>query len=205
MEGKEEKLLVKRAKKGNISAFEELIIEHESKVYNIAYRILNNEEDAKDLSQEVFIKAFNSLHKFREDSSFSTWLYRIAMNTCIDELRKRKGRESYSIDRDIQTDEGTIPREFQDKQLNPEEELMNKELASQIQWALNHLSETYKEVIILRDFQGFDYKQISQILGCPLGTVKSRISRARTELKNVLIKEKHFDFKNRLKTGKEGN
>ncbi|HOQ17167.1 MAG: sigma-70 family RNA polymerase sigma factor [Epulopiscium sp.] len=205
MEGKEEKLLVKRAKKGNISAFEELIIEHESKVYNIAYRILNNEEDAKDLSQEVFIKAFNSLHKFREDSSFSTWLYRIAMNTCIDELRKRKGRESYSIDRDIQTDEGTIPREFQDKQLNPEEELMNKELASQIQWALNHLSETYKEVIILRDFQGFDYKQISQILGCSLGTVKSRISRARTELKNVLIKEKHFDFKNRLKTGKEGN
>jgi len=205
MEGKEEKLLVKRAKKGNISAFEELIIEHESKVYNIAYRILNNEEDAKDLSQEVFIKAFNSLHKFREDSSFSTWLYRIARNTCIDELRKRKGRESYSIDRDIQTDEGTIPREFQDKQLNPEEELMNKELASQIQWALNHLSETYKEVIILRDFQGFDYKQISQILGCSLGTVKSRISRARTELKNVLIKEKHFDFKNRLKTGKEGN
>lgn len=205
MEGKEEKLLVKRAKKGNISAFEELIIEHESKVYNIAYRILNNEEDAKDLSQEVFIKAFNSLHKFREDSSFSTWLYRIAMNTCIDELRKRKGRESYSIDRDIQTDEGTIPREFQDKQLNPEEELMNKELSSQIQWALNHLSETYKEVIILRDFQGFDYKQISQILGCSLGTVKSRISRARTELKNVLIKEKHFDFKNRLKTGKEGN
>ncbi|HPT75149.1 MAG TPA: sigma-70 family RNA polymerase sigma factor [Defluviitaleaceae bacterium] len=205
MEGKEEKLLVKRAKKGNISAFEELIIEHESKVYNIAYRILNNEEDAKDLSQEVFIKAFNSLHKFREDSSFSTWLYRIAMNTYIDELRKRKGRESYSIDRDIQTDEGTIPREFQDKQLNPEEELMNKELASQIQWALNHLSETYKEVIILRDFQGFDYKQISQILGCSLGTVKSRISRARTELKNVLIKEKHFDFKNRLKTGKEGN
>ena len=186
MEGKEEKLLVKRAKKGNISAFEELIIEHESKVYNIAYRILNNEEDAKDLSQEVFIKAFNSLHKFREDSSFSTWLYRIAMNTCIDELRKRKGRESYSIDRDIQTDEGTIPREFQDKQLNPEEELMNKELASQIQWALNHLSETYKEVIILRDFQGFDYKQISQILGCSLGTVKSRISRARTELKTCL-------------------
>ncbi|NLJ88062.1 MAG: sigma-70 family RNA polymerase sigma factor [Epulopiscium sp.] len=204
MDTTEEKILVNRVKKGSIAAFEELIIEHEGKIYNIAYRFFNNEEDAKDLSQEIFIKVFNKIHRFRGDSSFSTWLYRIAINTCIDELRKRKGKESFSIDEDIKTDEGTMAREFQDKDLSPEEIVINKEIASQIQWALNHLSESYKEVVILRDFQGFEYKQISEILGCSLGTVKSRISRARTELKNLLINEKHFDYKNRLKTRKEG-
>ena len=147
-------------------------------------------------------KVFNKIHRFRGDSSFQHG-FTYCVNTC-DELRKRKGKESFSIDEDIKTDEGTMAREFQDKDLSPEEIVINKEIASQIQWALNHLSESYKEVVILRDFQGFEYKQISEILGCSLGTVKSRISRARTELKNLLINEKHFDYKNRLKTRKEG-
>lgn len=204
MDGKEEKRLVLKAKKGNLLAFEQLIIEHETKIYNIAYRMFNNEEDAKDLSQEIFIKVFEKIHIFRGDSSFSTWIYRIAMNTCIDELRKRKGRETYSMDKDIEMDDGTIPRELPDKAFNPEEVIINKEVASRIQWAIGKLSEGYKEAVILRDLQGFEYNEISEILNCSLGTVKSRISRARMQLKNFLVKEEHFEYKSRLKNRKEG-
>lgn len=204
MESKDEVKLVHKAKKGSIAAFEELILEYETKIYNIAYRMLHNEEDAKDLSQEIFVKVFENIHKFKGDSKFSTWLYRIATNTCIDELRRRKGKEVYSIDEEVQTEEGVLTKEYTDTKPSPEDVVVNKEVSYQIKLAINNLSEEHRTAIILRDLQGFGYNEISQILECSLGTVKSRISRARTQLKELLIKEEHFKHKNRLKDRKEG-
>lgn len=204
MEKNDEKRLVNKAKKGNIAAFEELIITHETRIYNIAYRMFNNEEDAKDLSQEIFIKVFENIRKFKGNSSFSTWLYRIATNLCIDELRRRKGKETYSIDEEIETDEGNMKREYSDTNPNPEEIAMKKEEKHHIDNAINNLSEDHKAAIILRDLQGFEYNEISKILGCSLGTVKSRISRARIQLRELLIKQEPFEYKNRLKSRKEG-
>ncbi|MBM7686418.1 RNA polymerase sigma factor [Defluviitalea raffinosedens] len=205
MENKDEKRLVNKAKNGNIAAFEELITAHEVKIYNIAYRMFHNEEDAKDLSQEIFIKVFENIGKFKGNSSFSTWLYRIATNTCIDELRRRKGKETYSIDAEVETDEGNMKREYSDLKPNPEEMAINKEVSIQIQNAMDHLSEEHKTAIILRDLQGLEYNEISEILECSLGTVKSRISRARRQLIELLVKQEPFEYKHRLKNRKEGS
>lgn len=205
VENKDEKRLVNKAKNGNIAAFEELITAHEVKIYNIAYRMFHNEEDAKDLSQEIFIKVFENIGKFKGNSSFSTWLYRIATNTCIDELRRRKGKETYSIDAEVETDEGNMKREYSDLKPNPEEMAINKEVSIQIQNAMDHLSEEHKTAIILRDLQGLEYNEISEILECSLGTVKSRISRARRQLIELLVKQEPFEYKHRLKNRKEGS
>ncbi|WP_064505468.1 RNA polymerase sigma factor [Defluviitalea phaphyphila] len=204
MSNKDEISLIKKAKKGDILAFEELILRYEAKIYNIAYRMLSNEEDAKDVSQEIFIKVFKKLKKFRGDSNFSTWLYRIATNACIDELRKRKGKEIYSVDEKIETKEGSIIKEYVDDKQNVEELIINKEKAYSIQLAINKLSEEHKKAIILRDLQGLEYNEISKILECSLGTVKSKISRARRKLKELLINEELFEYKTSLKRRKEG-
>lgn len=205
LESKDEIRLINKAKNGSIAAFEELIMAHETKIYNIAYRMFHNEEDAKDISQEIFIKVFENIGKFKGNSSFSTWLYRIATNTCIDELRRRKGKETYSIDEEVETDEGRMKREYSDTKPGPEEAAINKEVRHQIQDAMNHLSEEHKTALILRDLQGFGYGEISEILECSLGTVKSRISRARRQLIELLIKKEPFEYKHRLKDRKEGS
>lgn len=177
-----EKDLVRRAKRGDISAFEDLISGYEKKVYNTAYRFFNNAEDAMDVSQEIFIKVFTSLRRFREDSSFSTWLYRIAVNTCIDFLRKKK-EDVLPIKEEIVMDDRTelgfhteLPEEFVEKQ----------EAKQAIMKAISTLPEEQRICIILRDVQGFSYTEISDILSCSLGTVKSRLCRGRRALKENL-------------------
>lgn len=177
-----EKDLVRRAKRGDISAFEDLISGYEKKVYNTAYRFFNNAEDAMDVSQEIFIKVFTSLRRFREDSSFSTWLYRIAVNTCIDFLRKKR-EDVLPIKEEIVMDDKTklgfqteLPEEFVEKQ----------EVKQAIMKAISTLPEEQRICIILRDVQGFSYTEISDILSCSLGTVKSRLFRGRRALKENL-------------------
>lgn len=177
-----EKDLVRRAKRGDISAFEDLISGYEKKVYNTAYRFFNNAEDAMDVSQEIFIKVFTSLRRFREDSSFSTWLYRIAVNTCIDFLRKKR-EDVLPIKEEIVMDDKTklgfqteLPEEFVEKQ----------EAKQAIMKAISTLPEEQRICIILRDVQGFSYTEISDILSCSLGTVKSRLFRGRRALKENL-------------------
>ncbi|NLU10097.1 MAG: sigma-70 family RNA polymerase sigma factor [Tepidanaerobacter acetatoxydans] len=177
-----EKDLVRRAKRGDISAFEDLISGYEKKVYNTAYRFFNNAEDAMDVSQEIFIKVFTSLRRFREDSSFSTWLYRIAVNTCIDFLRKKREdvlpiKEEIVMDDKIELGFHTeLPEEFVEKQ----------EAKQAIMKAISTLPEEQRICIILRDVQGFSYTEISDILSCSLGTVKSRLFRGRRALKENL-------------------
>ena len=200
-----ERDLIRKAKQGDMHAFEELILKHEKIVYNVALRMMNHGEDAKDISQEVFLKAYRSLSNFDERSAFSTWLYRITHNTCIDEMRKRKGKQSYSLEEELENEEGSMQRQIADEGDTPEESLLREEQKSEILQALDNLSAEHKAAIILRDVKGLSYEEIAEILELSLGTVKSRISRGRNQLKKEILKMREQNEKNvRHKKGKEG-
>ena len=194
MTDQNEARLVKRAKQGDMHAFEELILQHEKIVYNVALRMMNHSEDAKDISQEVFLKAYRNIGNFDERSQFSTWIYRITANTCIDEMRKRKGRQSFSLEEELEGEEGSMQRQVADAGETPE-----------VLQALECLSPEHKVAVILRDIKGLSYEEIAEILELTLGTVKSRISRGRNQLKQEILKlreqDAHFI---RQKRGKEG-
>ncbi|QEK12330.1 sigma-70 family RNA polymerase sigma factor [Crassaminicella thermophila] len=194
-----EKILIKKSKQGDIESFETLIKEHQKLAFNIAYRMLGNIEDAKDATQDAFIKTYKSLNKFKGESGFSTWLYKIVTNTCLDVLRKRKSQKTYSYDHQIDTEDGKILRDLPDERNIPEIIVERREHQRNIQEAINCLSEHYKTVIVLRDIKGFSYEQISKILDCSEGTIKSRISRARKALKFEIEKNRELYDKNYVK------
>ncbi|MFZ5352986.1 MAG: RNA polymerase sigma factor [Bacillota bacterium] len=181
-----ERLLVKHSKSGDIESFEILIASYEKKAYNIALRIMGNEEDAKDMTQEALVRIYKSISNFKEQSAFSTWMYRIVTNVCLDEIRKRKNGRAISIDGGLETEDGEIKLELRSDEATPEEQYQRKEDKQVILNAINELTEEYKSVIVLRDVQGFSYEEISGILSCSIGTVKSRINRARNLLKDKL-------------------
>jgi RNA polymerase sigma-70 factor (ECF subfamily) len=181
-----ESVLIRKAKNGDIHAFENLIENHRKRVYNIAFKMLHNQEDAYDITQEVFIRVFKSMKEFREEASFSTWIYRITKNACLDELRKRKNKATVSMDEDLETEDGTIKRQVEDCSPGPDALYESMELRDIVRTAIGHLSDEHKFVIILRDLRGFSYEEIAKVLECPEGTVKSRINRARKALKEIL-------------------
>ncbi|MFV0518349.1 MAG: RNA polymerase sigma factor [Aminipila sp.] len=185
MISEEEKLLIKKAKEGDEGSFETLILSCKGKAYNIALRYVKNENDALDILQESFIKIFRHLPKFNEQSKFDTWVYRIVVNTCNDFLRKNKAR--FNEISSISNDEETTEIEIQDTSPIPEEVVLNKEHSSYILECLEKIPIEHKEMIILRDIKGFSYDEISEIVECSIGTVKSRISRARSRLKEVYL------------------
>ena len=187
--------LVEKAKKGDSASFGSLIIHHERFVYNVVYRMLPNKEDAEDISQEVFIKAYKYLNRFDGKAAFSTWLYKIAVNTCIDEIRKRRGKETLSINAEIDTGEGTVEKEYVSGIIGVEEEVLSKEGVEIIKRAINNLSEEQKTVITLRDIEGLSYIEIAEITECSMGTVKSRLSRARQALKDMIVAEQKRNIK----------
>lgn len=183
-----EEVLVKRAKQGDMRAFEELILQHEKMVYNLALRMMKQSEAAKDISQEVFLKAYRNIRNFNERSQFSTWLYRITTNTCIDELRKCQRKSSISLEEETEGEEGGIPRQIAAAGDTPEESLLRMEQRSEILQALNKLSPEHRAAVIFRDVRGLSYEEIAEILEIGLGTVKSRISRGRAQLKQEILK-----------------
>ncbi len=201
----EAKALVKLAKSGDMQAFETLIIKHEKIVYNIALRMFGASEDVKDISQEVFLKVYRNLQQFDEKSAFSTWVYRIAMNTCIDEMRKRKNKQTYSLEEELEDTDGSYQKQFADNEETPEQTMMRKEAQSEILQALETLSAEHRMAIVLRDIRGFSYEEIADMTDTTLGTVKSRISRARLQLKEEILKTREQSGKNlRQRNRKEG-
>ncbi|HEY8350494.1 MAG TPA: sigma-70 family RNA polymerase sigma factor [Clostridia bacterium] len=181
-----ERLLISKAKAGDVEAFEQLIEAYQKKVYNLALRMTGNQDDAADLAQEAFIRVFRSISGFKEQSSFSTWVYRITTNVCLDEIRKRKNRKVISIDEEIHMDDGDIKRQVISEEPLPDELAEREELRSIVNAAINSLPEDQRIVLTLRDLNGLSYDEIAKILDCPGGTVKSRINRARQALRNVL-------------------
>lgn len=184
-----ELLLIEQSRNGNVDAFEELIKDYKKSAYNIALRYLRNVEDAEDASQEALIKVYKSIHNFNMQSTFKSWLYRIVLNTCID-FKRKKTINAVSIDEDIDLGgNNELHREIADNSGNPDA-LVEKNFNSKlVKEAVNKLDDDYKAIIILRDIQGFSYSEISDILSCNLGTVKSRLNRARKNLKEILENE----------------
>lgn len=185
----QEASLIEESKAGNTDSFELLIAQHQKKVFNLAYRVLGNMEDANDVAQEALIKAYKGIKNFKGKSSFSTWLYTIVNNTCIDFIRKNRKNNVIYLDKEYETEKGSYKMELSSNEDAPEEILEKKEVQNLVRQSINELSDDHKKVIILRDIQGFSYKEIAQILNCSEGTVKSRISRARENLK-IIIEEK---------------
>lgn len=183
--------LIRSFQSGEKAAFDQLVIRHKDRIFNLCYRMLGDYIEANDYAQETFIKAFKSLKKFRFESSFSTWLYRIAVNTCKNRLRsleKRYQGKMISIETPNFSGENNPALEIRDDSPSPATRLERKEKSALIQTAINSLPAEQKMVIILRDIEGRSYEEIAEATGLALGTVKSRLARGRTELKTKLRK-----------------
>ena len=171
MTREQEREIIDRVLSGDTEAFEALVLEHQNKVYSLALRMVGNEEDARDMAQEAFIRAFSSLTGFRGDSKFSVWLYRLTSNICIDFLRSRAKKR--------------IP----DERFSPEGQFDRASIRESVQRGLDSLSPQYREILVLREINGLSYEEIGRVLGIEEGTVKSRIFRARKKLCDFLLRE----------------
>lgn len=180
----EERSLIQKAQKGDMAAFESLVRQHERLVYNLALRTLGNDADAQDAAQEAFIKAWTGLGSFRGDSKFSVWLYRLTNNVCLDMLRRRKNEAlSLTVSDD---DCGETMLDIPDDSSSPQSLLEKKELRRELQNAIDSLPEDYRRVLLLREEADLSYEEIGRVLNMDLGTVKSRIFRARKKLCAIL-------------------
>ncbi len=178
--------LVKRAKENDPRAFEVLLKKYHKSVYYMLLKMVNNANDAEDLTQEAFAKAFNSLHKFDSKYAFSTWLFRIATNNCIDFIRKKR-IQTVSIDSSYENDEGdNMTFDIKDPALSPDDLMLKKQRKEYLKKAVDRLPAKYKKLVELRYFQELSYEEVSQELELPLGTVKAQLFRARELLSQEL-------------------
>jgi len=184
----EESSLVGRCRAGDAAAFDALVARHASVVYNLAYRMLGDPDDAEDAAQTAFIRAYTSIRAFRGGSSFGTWLYRIALNICLDQLKSRR-RQPEMVSELPETVTGAPLAPPSD---DPESAVLRGERQELIQTAINSLPEAQRVVLVLSDLQGMTYEEIVEITGATLGTVKSRLNRARISLKVKL--EQHLEL-----------
>ncbi len=176
---------VQKLKSGDRDAFNSMVNAYQMKVINIAYRMLSSEEDALDAAQETFIKVYKSINSFKGSSTFSTWIYRICTNVCNDILRKRMKSSGFISLDDDGSDENP-KTDIADSSPTPEQSYELSERQRLVHEGINMLSDEYRKVIILYDIEGLSYEEISVILSCPIGTIKSRLNRARNNLKKIL-------------------
>lgn len=182
--------LVQAAQAGDVEAFSVLVDKYHSKIFGIVYRMCGPQE-AEDLTQEIFLRALTALRKFQfqGESSYRTWLYRIAINACINELRRRKRRhliEGPSLDELVETHKGLMERSIPDVSRMPHVLAERRELQELVQAIIQTLSPHHRAVITLIDLEGIEYEEAARIIGCPLGTLKSRLARARQALARKL-------------------
>lgn len=188
MTREQEAAVIKAVLDGDINAYELLVKEYEKNVYNLALRMVGNSEDAADMSQEAFIKAYNSLTSFRGDSKFSVWLYRIVSNVCLDYLRSRGRRQTVSLS--AENDDGEdVEIDIADETQSPERLLDRRLTRDAVRRGLAALPPEHRQILLLREIQGLSYDEIADALGIEAGTVKSRIFRARKKLCAFLIKD----------------
>ena len=177
--------LVKTAQAGDTAAFEELVARHRDKIYARAYSMMRNEEEAIDLSQEAWIKGWQRLNQFQGDSSFGTWMTRIVINLCLDQLRKHKRQRTESIE-ELGEDSGGVERQMPVVTVNPTAGLERSELRQRIDRALGQLSYEHRTVLVLHEFQELEYKEIARVMDCSIGTVMSRLFYARRKMAALL-------------------
>jgi RNA polymerase sigma-70 factor (ECF subfamily) len=177
--------LVRAAQQGDMAAFEELVARHRDKIYARAFSMMRNEEEAIDLSQEAWVKGWQRLKQFQGESSFGTWITRIVINLCLDQLRKQKRQRSESIDA-MNEETGGVERQMPVITVNPTAGLERHELRQRIDRALGQLSYEHRTVLVLHEFEEMEYKEIAKQMGCSIGTVMSRLFYARRKLAALL-------------------
>jgi RNA polymerase sigma-70 factor, ECF subfamily len=188
----EDQELVRAAQGGEMEAFEELVARHRDKIYARAYSMMRNEEEAIDLSQEAWVKGWQRLKQFHGESSFGTWMTRIVINLCLDQLRKQKRQRTDSID-EINEESGGVERQMPVVTVNPTAGLERTELRQRIDRALGQLSYEHRTVLVLHEFEEMEYKEIARTMGCSIGTVMSRLFYARRKLAALLTDLKQED------------
>lgn len=176
--------LIHQASRGDAAAFEQLMRAQEGRMYAVALRMCGNREDALDCVQEAMLRVYRAMKGFKGQSSFATWIYRVTMNTCLDELRRRKVRTASSLD--AMLDAGWAPTDESD---TPEQHSVASEQRRMLEQAIAGLPEDMRAAIVLRDVQGFSYEEIAEMLDANVGTIKSRISRGREKLREVLRRQ----------------
>ncbi|MDE1161800.1 MAG: sigma-70 family RNA polymerase sigma factor [Acidobacteriaceae bacterium] len=178
--------LVERAKAGDTEAFEVLVRQYERQIFRTAQHITQNREDAEDITQDVFFKAFQKIDQFQGNSKFSTWLVRIAVNESLMRLRKRKTSKTVSMDQEVETDEGSIPRDFAEWRPNPEQNFSQSEMAEILRKTIAGLPPGFRTVFTLRDIENLSTEETAEALGLSVPAVKSRLLRARLQLRERL-------------------
>ena len=184
--------LVRAAQQGDMVAFEELVARHRDKVYARAYSMMRNEEEAIDLSQEAWIKGWQRLRQFQGEASFGTWMTRIVINLCLDQLRRQKRQRAESIEA-LDEESGGVERQMPVVTVNPTSGLERAELRQRIDRALGQLSHEHRTVLVLHEFEEMEYKEIAKTMGCSIGTVMSRLFYARRKLAALLTDLKKQD------------
>ena len=177
--------LVQASRQGDMVAFEQLVVRHRDKIYARAYSMMRNEEEAVDLSQEAWVKGWQRLVQFQGESSFTTWMTRIVINLCLDQLRKRKRQRAEYIEA-MEEESGGVERQMPVVMVNPTERLERAELRVRIDEALGKLSEAHRTVLVLHEFEHMEYKNIAKTMKCSIGTVMSRLFYARRKMAVLL-------------------
>ena len=188
-----EEQLIRRAQQGDNGAFEELLLLHQKKVYNLGLRMSANPDDALDLSQEAFLRAWRSLGQYQFEANFSTWLFRLTSNICIDFLRRKKRRQETSLTESYDDSDEGAELAVPDAQPGPEQQAMTNETKIELARAMEQLSPEHREILQLRVIEDLQYEQIADILGVRVGTVKSRLARARLSFRKILKAGNYFD------------
>ena len=195
--------LVRAAKDGDVSAFEQLVKRYDRNVFRIANHITHSREDAEDVVQEAFLKAYSNLEKFQEQSKFYTWLVRIAVNEALMKLRKRRPERFVSLDEDVKTEDDSLPREVADWSPNPEQLYNQEELRDILSRTIQGLPPTFRTVFVLRDVEGLSTEETAEALELSVPAVKSRLLRARLQLRERL--NRYFQRKQGANVDGNGN
>jgi len=185
----DEEGLINKASKGDAAAFEALVTKYDKGVYNLAFRLVSDRDDAMDIAQEVFLKAYQALPRFRGDSRFSTWIYRVCVNASLDHLRRKQKMASYSLDEPLSFKESPVTREIEDESGSVEDSVETKSLGQAVLAVLRDLEPQHRVIILLSDVKGYSYQEIADILGLCMGTVKSRLHRSRNMVRKLLPPE----------------
>src|SRR2546430_1132548 len=190
----EDATLVKAAQKGDMTAFEELVARHRDKIYTRAFSMMRNEEEALDLSQEAWVKSWQRLKQFQGEASFVTWMTRIVINLCLDQLRKQKRFRAESVEQ-LDEESGGVERQMPVVTPNPTERLERNELRQRIDKALGQLSYEHRTALVLHEFEELEYKEIAKRMQCSIGTVMSRLFYARRKMAGLLASLKRDELR----------
>ncbi|MBV9342746.1 MAG: sigma-70 family RNA polymerase sigma factor [Acidobacteria bacterium] len=199
----DELALVQAARAGDVGAFEELVRRYDRNIFRIAQHITQNREDAEDVVQDAFFKAYSNLNQFQGQSKFYTWLVRIAVNEALMKLRRRRPERTVSLDEDVKTEDDTVPREVADWSPNPEQQYTQAELREILDRTIHGLPASFRTVFVLRDVEGLSTEETAEALDLSIPAVKSRLLRARLQLRSRLSKyfQRHEKANERQKPG----